>query len=90
MCYMLLLRFVVYMFDLVGSLSGSMSLYATEMQLMKIPPDVKHIAKVLEAVNQSFLTEDDAAELLHCSRERVVQLCGLCQDQTKELKRELR
>ena len=87
---MLLLRFVVYMFDLVGSLSGSLSLYATEMQLMKIPPDVKHIAKVLEAVNQSFLTEDDAAELLHCSRERVVQLCGLCQDQTKELKRELR
>ena len=69
---------------------GSLSLYARDMQLVKIPPDVKHIAKTLEAVTKSFISQEEAAQLLHCSEERILQLCRMCKDQTDEYKRELR
>ena len=71
-------------------ISGSLSLYATNMQILKIPPDVKQIAKVLEAVTKRVMTESEAAQALRCSQERFLQLFALHIDQTDDYKRELR
>ncbi|CAK9081412.1 unnamed protein product [Durusdinium trenchii] len=72
--------------------AGSLSIYATELQLLKIPPDVKQITKVVEAVAISVLPEDVGSRLLCCSSDRLLHLKQLHQKDKgdPEYKRELR
>ena len=73
-------------------LSGSLSLYATEVQLLKVPPDVKQMAKVVEAVTLGSVPDAVACKLLCCNADRLWEFRSLHQnDQTDpEYKRELR
>lgn len=58
-------------------LLGSLSLYACDLQLLQLPPDVKQVAKVLEAVAAGFMEPDVASALLRCTSERLSMLCSL-------------
>ena len=68
---------------------GSLSIYAFHFQLLQLPPDVKQVAKVLEAVVAGVMEPDVASALLRCTPERLSMLCSL-KDGTLDYKRELR